>query len=96
MSTTPVFANIPYFGSLAEDGQNAGNLISFSDELLVNLAYNLQEVQWAQAKHKFGVDDLVMITKLTEAEVIAQLQKRYQNDFIYVSHTFTTCAPFPC
>eukprot|EP00298_Acanthocystis_sp_HF-20_P012732 c20027_g2_i2.p1 GENE.c20027_g2_i2~~c20027_g2_i2.p1 ORF type:complete len:1422 (+),score=671.93 c20027_g2_i2:33-4298(+) len=41
------------------------------------------ESQWSQAKHKYGVDDLTMVSKLTEAEVISQIQKRYQHEFIY-------------
>eukprot|EP00301_Raphidiophrys_heterophryoidea_P007483 c12893_g1_i2.p1 GENE.c12893_g1_i2~~c12893_g1_i2.p1 ORF type:complete len:1245 (-),score=362.38 c12893_g1_i2:189-3923(-) len=41
------------------------------------------EMQWAQAKHKFGVDDLVMMTQLTEEELIQNLKNRYLNDHIY-------------
>eukprot|EP00743_Colponemidia_sp_Colp-15_P005551 GILK01005972.1.p1 GENE.GILK01005972.1~~GILK01005972.1.p1 ORF type:complete len:1483 (+),score=292.66 GILK01005972.1:72-4451(+) len=51
---------------------------------------------WSKALNKHGVDDLTMISRLAEDEIVKQLKSRYDNDFIYtyIGNVLVSVNPF--
>lgn len=58
---------------------------------------------WFQAKYHWqsqnvkqsGVDDMVLLSKITESAIVENLKKRYMDDYIFVSFLFNLCFSWP-
>eukprot|EP00744_Colponema_vietnamica_P042472 GILI01092640.1.p2 GENE.GILI01092640.1~~GILI01092640.1.p2 ORF type:complete len:118 (+),score=25.05 GILI01092640.1:92-445(+) len=56
----------------------------------------MSDIGWTKSLNKHGVDDLVMMSKLSEDEILKQLKQRYDHDFIYtyIGNVLISVNPF--